>query len=563
MTNSIRSFQRRIGFRHARAGSLPLLICAIVAAGLVLAACEDDESTPSPQSAFGAQTIPLAAVKAPTPAPALVPERTPTLSPGAVDAAQQRAIFLIQEQLRVVEAERAAEIRRQRAARERREQILNEIARRAARIRDSIEAERHRREAQDEIIGAACEQAQLEEIAADYRGELPSHLTRQVLSACDQTSAADRWEQIVAVLPDARAEWDAFSEGQKETWAEAERLEAEFRLAEEVRQRQAEIEAQILTDQTATARSPQVQSSDPGWFERVQAALPAPLIQLVRQSVAQFGDLAAELSQRAAYVNQRARSGAVTGLALAEKIPPGVRAAGEDAMNDFISARDVSHIESVRNNPSRAADPDNLIWEKSKWNRARGARNISAAALIRANAQNAGAALTVAGPGILAQTAQGCVIGAVMELPVAAAEQRVPVQEGLKTTEEAVLDTAKSVAATGLAGCAITAAAAVAVSAGFVSLGAPVLIPIALAGGSVYVLTTSTRIWNSLSEEEKAAVLGQLDVTRGVVSDLAESTWAAAQDGGTVVAGAIQAAADEAGWWDESGSAGQESPDEA
>ena len=544
------------------------LLCAIVATSLLLVACNGNEPALSQQSAGDAQSVPDAVAPAgpastvPVAPAASIPPKKPTLSPGAASAARQRAAFPIQEQLRAVEAERAAEIRRQRAARERREAILNEIARRAARNQAIREAEQHRRDAQKQILGVACEQAQIAATAADYRGELPSKLTRRVLEACREPSA-DRWEQMIAILPDARAEWDAISEAQKETWAEAERLEAEFRLAEEVRQRQAEIEAQILTDQTATARSPQTKQDEPGWFDRVQAALPAPLIQLVRQSVAQFGDLTAELGQRAAYVNQRARSGAVTGLALAEKIPPGVRAAGEDAMNDFISTRDVSHIESVRNNPSRAADPDNLIWEKSKWNRARGARNISAAALIRANAQNAGAALTVAGPGILAQTAQGCVIGAVMELPVAAAEQRVPVQEGIKTTEEAVLDTAKSVAATGLAGCALTAAAAGAASVGVVSLGAPVLIPIALAGGSVYVLTTSTRIWDSLSEEEQAAVLGQLDVSRGVVSDLAESTWAAAQDGGTVVAGAIQATADEAGWWDKSDSAEQESPDEA
>ena len=92
------------------------------------------------------------------------------------------------------------------------------------------------------------------------------------------------------------------------------------------------------------------------------------------------------------------------------------------------------------------------------------------------------------------------------------------------------------------------------------TLGAPVLIPIAVAGGSVYVLTTSVRIWNSLSKEEQTAVLGQLGVSREVVGNLTGAAWTAAQDSGAVVATAIQETANEAGWWDEPDSPETESP---
>ena len=541
----------RLRSRSARLG-------AMAAIGMLLVACTWIEPAPSPESTPAPQSASFAA---PVTAPVSVPQIVPTQSPGAATAARQRAAFPMQEQLRAAAAERAAELRRQQAEQQRRELILREIARRADQIQASIVEEQHRRAARQQITEAACDEAQLAAIEADYRGELPSRLTRRVLAACDLPSATDRWEELVAILPEARLEWQTLTEAEAATWARAERVEAELRRAEAVRQRRAEIEAQILADQIAIDRLRQDPSAEPGLLGRVASALPAPLVQLVRHSVARLVAVPAELGSRAAFVNQRAQSGAVTALALAEKIPPGVRAAGEDAMKEFVDTRHVSHIESVSNNPSRAADPKNLFWEHSKWNLARGARNASAVALLRAHAHNAGAALQVAGPGILASTGQGCVIGAVMELPVAAAEQRRPVLDGAKTTEEAVLDAAKSTAAAGLTGCALTAAAAGAASVGVLSLGAPVLIPIAVAGGTVYVLTTSTRIWDSLSEEEQAAVLGQMDVSRDVLGDLTSSAWAATQDGGEVVTTAIQATADAAGWWEKSDQTGQDTSD--
>ena len=79
----------------------------------------------------------------------------------------------------------------------------------------------------------------------------------------------------------------------------------------------------------------------------------------------------------------------------------------------------------------------------------------------------------------------------------------------------------------------------------------------------MYVLTTSQRIWDSLSEEEQAAVLGQMDVSREVVEELSGSAWARTQDGSAVVASAIQATADAAGWWAESDDSEQDFPGES
>ena len=536
-----------------RIRTLSLRISAIVASCLLLAACAATAPATTPALTPIPQIDPVPAENAaPAIAPVQIPPKTPTLSPGAEAAARQRAAFPAQEQLRAAEAARKDEILRQQEAQEQREQILGEIARRAAENRTKLLNEQAERAVRRETISAACGQARTAEIAADYRGERPSALTRRVLAACNLESSTDRWAQLNAVLPEARLEWQALAEAEAETWARAEQQEAEFRLDEAVRLRLAEIEEQSRADRVATEQSQQGQSDEASVLERaakqVASALPAPLVQLVRQSLAQLHSIASELGSRVGNINQRATSGAITALALNDKIPRGIRAASQDAMRRFISSRHVSHRVSVVNNPALAAAPRNLTWEPTKWNLARGSRNMSSIALLRANAHIAGAVLKEAGPEILIKTGQGCVIGAVLELPVAIAEQRIPVLEGEKSTEEAMRDVAGSVARTGLVGCALTAAAATAAATGALPLGTPVLIPVTVVGGSVYVVVTSVRIWNSLSEEEQTAVLGQVDVAREVIGNLASSTWASAHDGATVVATAIQETADAAGW---------------
>ena len=463
--------------------------------------------------------------------------------------------------MRIAEAEQAAEFRREEAAQERREANLREIARRAEQTRASLLEEQYRRDARQEIISSACEQAQIAETAADYRGERPGSSTRSLLAACSLPSAADRWERVVVILPEARAEWQVRAEAETATWERAGRVEAELRRAEAVRQRRAKIEAKSQADKLAADQLRQAEDEEVGLLERVATTLPAPLVQLVRQVIEKLEAIPTQIALRAAYVNQRAQSGAVTALALAEKIPPGIRAGGEEAMIEFIDTRHVSHIQSVYNNPARAADPSNLIWENAQLNRVRGPKDISAFELLRAHADNATEALKVGGPRILAKTGQGCVIGAVMELPVAAAEHRPAILDGNIVVDQELLNAAKSVAATGVVGCALTAAAAGASGVGILALGTPMLIPIAVAGGSISVVMTSTRIWNSLSDQEQAALLGKLDVSREVVGELSGSAWAAAQDGGAVVAAAIQETADAAGWWVQSDRSAEESVD--
>ena len=82
---------------------------------------------------------------------------------------------------------------------------------------------------------------------------------------------------MVVILPEARAEWAGLSGAEAAKWAEAERLEAEFRRAEAVRQRRAEIDSQIRAEQAAAAefaegRDRNRSKSSKGWRQHSQLA---------------------------------------------------------------------------------------------------------------------------------------------------------------------------------------------------------------------------------------------------------------------------------------------------
>ena len=71
------------------------------------------------------------------------------------------------------------------------------------------------------------------------------------------------------------------------------------------------------------------------------------------------------------------RRGGFAPEVLFPRIPAGVRLAGEEAVVDYLSERDLSHIRSVREAPELASEPGNVIFERATANRARGARHMT------------------------------------------------------------------------------------------------------------------------------------------------------------------------------------------
>ncbi len=147
----------------------------------------------------------------------------------------------------------------------------------------------------------------------------------------------------------------------------------------------------------------------------------------------------------------RYRRGGIPPEMLFSKIPGGVRLAGEKAMLDYLSNHDLSHVVSVKHNAALASNPDNVLFEPTAINRARGAADMTAreqwAAVVRNATSN------VAGARVLmTAAAKGAALGMLMELPVTATVETLHVINHNKPVKRAVRDAAKTVGMSGLFG---------------------------------------------------------------------------------------------------------------
>lgn len=182
-------------------------------------------------------------------------------------------------------------------------------------------------------------------------------------------------------------------------------------------------------------------------------------------------------------------------------IPYPIRNLGEDAVRRFIDAKDASHIQSANNAPHLAATNDNILWEASSLNRARGAENMSGLAQFQASVTNAFDASTIIFRQCLTGAAATALYAALLEAPVAAIENYIQYQKGRKTGEQAFIDAAKAIttrAATGaVVGFAVTGAVALLGAAQLMMTIAPILMPI---GFALYGISALKRIMNALAD---------------------------------------------------------------
>lgn len=184
-----------------------------------------------------------------------------------------------------------------------------------------------------------------------------------------------------------------------------------------------------------------------------------------------------------------------------ESIPSSVRNLGEDTVRRFLDGKDASHIQSAHNAPHLAASNDNIIWESSGLNRARGPADMTGAEQLRAGAANAFDATQVVLRDCIESAAMAGLFAGLLEAPVAAIENYIHYQKGRKTGEQAVIDAAKSIAVRAgtavVVGFAVTGAVALLGAGPLLVTIAPILIPVGLA---LYGLDALKRIMNALAD---------------------------------------------------------------
>ena len=181
-------------------------------------------------------------------------------------------------------------------------------------------------------------------------------------------------------------------------------------------------------------------------------------------------------------------------------IPYPIRNLGEDAIRRFTDGKDASHIQSAHNAPHLADSSNNILWENSGINRARGAENMTGAEQFQAHATNAFDASAIIFRDCLQSAATTALYAGLLEAPVAAVENYIHYQKGRKTGEQAIIDAAKSIgsrATTGaVVGFAVTGAVALIGAGPLLVTIAPILIPVGMA---LYGYTALKRILNALA----------------------------------------------------------------
>ena len=163
-------------------------------------------------------------------------------------------------------------------------------------------------------------------------------------------------------------------------------------------------------------------------------------------------------------------------------------------MLKFVEGKHASHIQAVANAPEMMMEHANIVWEAAKDNLARGAADMNAADLAKANALNAlDAAGILATEALQTAAIAGC-IGMALEGVVSISENYIYVYKGEKDIAEGAKDMAKHVLKRGVFSAVGGVGWMVALSLGAgpaISAAGPVLVTV---GGATFVVAAYKRI---------------------------------------------------------------------
>lgn len=288
------------------------------------------------------------------------------------------------------------------------------------------------------------------------------------------------------------------------------------------------VAALLVLVQASTSPESGTPTPEPEWSQRFGSAFIAPITQLnlpsASDSLEAMQGVMRTLNQRAASVNRRATTGVVSGLDLAQKVPGGVLRAGEDVASEFLSARHVSHVRSVRNFPELAAELDNLVIEHKDLNLARGRRDMGSLEQWKTRLGNAVTGVNAERIGLLSRTGKGCSVGGLVEFPVVGFEKGADVYYNRAELGAAVASGFRSVAISTGIGCVVTGVALLGLSAAGVTLSTPMIVTIAVIGGVPVVLIAGHRFWSALEDEDRIYVMDLLASAYDTVLDRVGTT---------------------------------------
>lgn len=188
------------------------------------------------------------------------------------------------------------------------------------------------------------------------------------------------------------------------------------------------------------------------------------------------------------------RAGGMSPHTLFDRIPTGVKFTEKNIIK-FLKNRDVSHRISIKNDPTKAGDINNIIFEIASKNRARGSKNMTWREFQSARLNNTITGIKYGFKTAVGTAAKGALFGALLELPITVVENTLHVKNNRKSVGEARIDVAKDIGiSAGLGG--VTAAGFTGLSLLGITLG-PVVIPLTIVGGAVYIWSAADRIWRA------------------------------------------------------------------
>ena len=115
---------------------------------------------------------------------------------------------------------------------------------------------------------------------------------------------------------------------------------------------------------------------------------------------------------------------------------------------------------------------------------------------------------------ILSTLAKGAGLGVLVELPVTAIVGYLDVRNSRKTLAEALLGGARTAGTAAVVGAVAAGAFSAAAGVG-VPMSAPVLVPVAVAGGGLYVWVSANRIWDAMDDATRTEVEARFAAAAG------------------------------------------------